>query len=72
MGHFGDLDKGIPVEDVENLRAAVDKAKVDHVIYRYADADHGFPLQRSRGLQQRRRRSWRGVARSEWLTTHIG
>jgi carboxymethylenebutenolidase len=43
LGLFGDLDKGIPVEDVEELRAALDAAKpVDFDIIRYADADHGF------------------------------
>jgi carboxymethylenebutenolidase len=43
LGLFGDLDKGIPVEDVEQLRAALEAAKpVDFEIVRYADADHGF------------------------------
>ena len=43
LGLFGDLDKGIPVEDVEALRAALDEhAVVDHEIVRYPDADHGF------------------------------
>ena len=43
LGLFGDLDKGIPVDDVEALRAALDEADpVPHEIVRYADADHGF------------------------------
>lgn len=43
LGLFGDLDKGIPVEDVELLRDALEAAKpVDFDIVRYADADHGF------------------------------
>ena len=43
IGHFGDLDKGIPVEDVEALRAALDTScPVEQRIYRYAEADHGF------------------------------
>lgn len=43
LGLFGDLDKGIPVEDVEALRAELDAANpVPHEIVRYADADHGF------------------------------
>jgi carboxymethylenebutenolidase len=42
LGIFGDQDKGIPVSDVEQLRAAVDAANpVPHEIVRY-DADHGF------------------------------
>jgi carboxymethylenebutenolidase len=42
LGLFGDLDQGIPVEEVERLRAAVAAAPVDTEIVRYADADHGF------------------------------
>ncbi len=42
LGQFGDLDKGIPVADVEQLRTAVEAAPVDTDIVRYADADHGF------------------------------
>ncbi len=42
LGLFGDLDASISVDDVENLRAALDKAPVDHEVVRYADADHGF------------------------------
>jgi len=42
LGMFGDLDKGIPVDDVEVLRSAVGDAEVAAEIVRYADADHGF------------------------------
>ena len=43
LGHFGDLDKGIPAEDVESLRAALDAANAaPHEIVRYPEADHGF------------------------------
>lgn len=43
MGHFGDKDQGIPVEDVEALRDALAKsAPVPFELHRYADADHGF------------------------------
>lgn len=42
LGHFGDLDKGIPVDQVETLRTATAGASVDTMIHRYADADHGF------------------------------
>jgi carboxymethylenebutenolidase len=42
IGLYGDLDKGIPVEQVEALRTAA--ATSDHVteIVRYGDAEHGF------------------------------
>jgi carboxymethylenebutenolidase len=42
LGLFGDLDGGIPIDDVEQLRAALDPLPVDTEIVRYADADHGF------------------------------
>ena len=42
LGIFGDRDQSIPVEDVEKLRAELDRANpVPHGIVRY-DADHGF------------------------------
>jgi carboxymethylenebutenolidase len=42
LGLYGDLDKGIPTEEVERLREAVSSAPVATEIVRYADADHGF------------------------------
>jgi carboxymethylenebutenolidase len=42
LGLFGDLDQGIPVDDVETLRTALADAPVPAEVVRYADADHGF------------------------------
>ena len=42
LGCYGDLDKGIPPEDVEQLRAATVGADVLTEVVRYPDADHGF------------------------------
>jgi len=42
LGLFGDLDAGIPVDDVEALRAAAKRAPVMTEIVRYPDAQHGF------------------------------
>jgi carboxymethylenebutenolidase len=42
LGCFGDLDKGISVESVEQLAAAARKAPVPTEVVRYPDADHGF------------------------------
>jgi carboxymethylenebutenolidase len=42
LGCYGDQDKGIPVEQVEQLREAVAGAPVDTEIIRYPDAGHGF------------------------------
>jgi carboxymethylenebutenolidase len=42
IGLYGDLDKGIPVEQVEALRAETAKTSLTTEIVRYADAEHGF------------------------------
>ncbi len=42
LGQFGDLDKGIPPDQVEALRQAASTARVPTEVVRYADADHGF------------------------------
>jgi carboxymethylenebutenolidase len=42
LGLYGDLDHGIPVDQVEDLRAAAATAAVETEIVRYAEADHGF------------------------------
>ena len=42
LGLFGDRDQGIPVEDVEALRAAAATAEVPTDVVRYPDAGHGF------------------------------
>lgn len=42
LGCYGDQDKGIPTEQVEQLRAAAARAPVDTEVVRYPDAGHGF------------------------------
>jgi len=43
LGLYGALDKGIPVADVETMRAALKQAgKTGSDLIVYADADHGF------------------------------
>lgn len=42
LGLYGDLDQGIPVDQVEALRAAAATASTPTSIVRYADAGHGF------------------------------
>jgi carboxymethylenebutenolidase len=42
LGLYGDLDHGIPVDQVEALRAAAATAPVATDLVRYAEADHGF------------------------------
>ena len=42
IGLYGDLDKGIPVEQVEALRSAAATSDHETTIVRYPDAEHGF------------------------------
>jgi carboxymethylenebutenolidase len=42
LGLYGDLDQGIPVDDVERLRAAAALARVKTEVVRYPGAEHGF------------------------------
>jgi carboxymethylenebutenolidase len=42
LGLYGDLDQGIPVDDVNRLRQAADAVGVPTEIIQYPDADHGF------------------------------
>ena len=42
LGLFGDLDEGIPVDEVERLRAAAASSGQETEVVRYADAGHGF------------------------------
>ena len=42
IGIYGDLDKGIPVEQVEALRTVASTSDVETQVVRYADAEHGF------------------------------
>jgi len=42
LGLYGDLDQGIPVEQVEALRSAAATASVDTEVVRYPEAGHGF------------------------------
>jgi carboxymethylenebutenolidase len=42
LGLFGDRDRGIPVADVEELRAAAATAAQPTEVVRYPEAEHGF------------------------------
>jgi carboxymethylenebutenolidase len=69
LGCYGDLDR-IPVEQVEQLRAATAKAPVDTEIVRYPDAGHGFHCDaRSAYHEPSARDAWsRTLA---WLDAHL-
>jgi carboxymethylenebutenolidase len=42
LGLYGDIDQGIPIAEVEQLRTAAAATDVPTEIVRFAEADHGF------------------------------
>ena len=71
LGLFGDQDGSIPVDDVEQLRAALGAAPVDTEIVRYADAGHGFHCdQRADYRADDAADAWRRAL--DWFATHLG
>jgi carboxymethylenebutenolidase len=42
LGLYGDLDPGIPIDQVEDLRSAAATAHVPTAVVRYAEGGHGF------------------------------
>jgi carboxymethylenebutenolidase len=52
LGLFGDQDHGIPVEEVEQLRAAADRATPPTEVVRYPEAGHGFHCDRRDSYHQ--------------------
>jgi carboxymethylenebutenolidase len=70
LGLFGDQDASIPVDDVEQLRAALTAAKVDTEIVRYADAGHGFHCdQRPDYRPDDAADAWRRAL--DWFSSHL-
>ncbi len=72
LGHFGDLDKGIPVEQVEALRAAAAGAPVETAVYRYADAEHGFNCNDRPDVYNRAAAEQAWVRTLDWFDAHVG
>ncbi len=71
LGLFGDLDQGIPVDDVEVLRARLGDAEAIADIVRYSDAEHGFHCDaRDAYHEDSARDSWRRAL--GWFATHLG
>ena len=73
LGLFGDLDESIPIDDVEALRAALDKdAPVDHDVVRYHEAGHGFHCD-ARDTAYDKESAEDGWRRTlEWFAFHLG
>jgi carboxymethylenebutenolidase len=70
LGLYGDQDKGIPVEEVEQLRKAVGTSPVPAEVVRYPDADHGFHCDaRSSYHQESAQDGWKRAL--DWFGSHI-
>jgi carboxymethylenebutenolidase len=71
LGLFGDADQGIPVADVEQLRAALDAGTtVGHDIVRFPGADHGFNCdQRPAYHPEAAAAAWQRTL--AWFETHL-
>lgn len=70
LGLFGDLDKSIPVEDVERLRATLVRAPAPAEVVRYADAEHGFFCdERPSHHPEAAADAWRRTL--EWFDRHL-
>lgn len=70
LGLYGDLDQGIPVEDVEQLRVAAATAPVPTEIVRYPQGAHGFHCdERASYHEDSARDAWSRTI--SWLSRHI-
>jgi len=70
LGLFGDKDTGIPVDQVEELRAAAATSGVATEIVRYPEAEHGFHCdQRASYHAESARDAWRRTL--EWFGRYL-
>ncbi|HXZ85281.1 MAG TPA: dienelactone hydrolase family protein [Myxococcota bacterium] len=71
LGLFGDKDQGIPVEDVEVLRATLAReTRQPHEVVLYEGAEHGFHCDVRPSYQERAAKdAWRRTL--EWLEKHV-
>jgi carboxymethylenebutenolidase len=71
LGLFGDLDQGIPVDDVEALRAAAATSDLPTEVVRYPDAGHGFHCdQRDSYHAESAADAWQRTL--AWFEEHLG
>jgi carboxymethylenebutenolidase len=70
LGLYGDLDQGIPIDDVERLRAAAASSGQPTEVVRYADAGHGFNCDRRSSYEPASAQdAWRRTL--DWFTQHL-
>ena len=70
-GFFGDQDKGIPVDEVEQLLAKTQTASVDTRIARYPDAEHGFHCDDRPAVFNERAAHDAWSKTLDWFDTHV-
>jgi carboxymethylenebutenolidase len=71
LGLYGDLDRGIPADDVERLRTAAASSGQSTEIVRYPDAGHGFHNDaRPAYHAESARDAWSRTLR--WFDRHLG
>jgi carboxymethylenebutenolidase len=70
LGLYGDQDQGIPVEGVEQLRAAAARSGQETELIRYPEAGHGFHCDRRESYEPKSAQdAWaRTLA---WFTDHL-
>jgi carboxymethylenebutenolidase len=70
LGLFGDVDQGIPVEQVESLRQATASARVPTEVVRYPEAEHGFHCDaRPSYHEQSAKDAWRRTL--DWFARYL-
>jgi carboxymethylenebutenolidase len=70
LGMFGDEDASIPVQEVEWLREAAEKASVQTQVIRYAGANHGFHCDaRDSYHEPSAKQAWKETL--SWLDKHL-
>ena len=71
LGLYGDRDTGIPVEQVERLRAATDHVAVDTAVVRYPEGQHGFHCDDRPAVFDAAAASDAWTRTLDWLSGHI-
>lgn len=71
LGLFGDRDKGIPSERVEELRDALSQVPVGTEIVRYPDAEHGFHCDDRPAVYNEEAAADAWSRTLVWLDTHV-
>ena len=70
LGLYGDLDRGIPVDDVERLRSAAASSGQPTEVVRYPDAAHGFHCDRRSSYEPASAQdAWRRTL--AWFDKHL-